>query len=329
MAEIVISEFMDRGAVADLGRDHEVMFDPGLWERPGDLIATLGDARALIVRNRTAVRGAVLEAGPRLRAIGRLGVGLDNIDLSACAARGIAVLPATGANDTSVAEYVIAATLLLLRGAFGATEVVLRGEWPREALIGHEIAGKWLGLVGYGSIARTVARKARALDMMVAAYDPHVAKGEPAWTEVRHCRTLDALLASAEVLSLHVPLLPTTRNLIDGAALARLRPGAVLINTARGGIVDEAALVEALRAGHLAGAALDVFTEEPLSAAAARKFAGLPNLILTPHVAGPTKESDVRVSAITAAKVRQVLQDTGSRRVDGDLSHSGHFASMS
>jgi len=307
VAEIVISEFMEQAAVDDLSGDYDVLYEPTLFERPDELCALLPPARALIVRNRTEVRGAVLAAGERLEAIGRLGVGLDNIDVAACAARGIAVLPASGANDVSVAEYVIATAMLLLRGAWFVTAEVLRGAWPRERLIGHEIAGRQLGLVGYGSIARVVARKARGLDMTVAAYDPYVRKGEPAWHGIRYCQTLAQLMASADVVSVHVPLLPATRGLIDAAALAAMKPGAILINAARGGIVDETAVVEALRAGRLAGAALDVFAEEPLTAEAASRFEQVPNLILTPHIAGRTAECDIRVSTLTAANVRRAL----------------------
>jgi len=239
--------------------------------------------------------------------VGRLGVGLDNIDVEACAARGIKVLPATGANDVSVAEYVLATTLILLRGAYFSSAEVLQGTWPRGRLIGHEIAGRQLALVGFGSIARAVASKARALDMAVSAYDPFVRKGEPAWLGVRYCTSLEQLLAPADVVSVHVPLLPATRGMIDAGALAAMKPGALLINAARGGIVDEVALVEALRSGHLAGAALDVFEDEPLTAEAARRFEQVPNLILTPHIAGRTAECDLRVSAVTAANVRRVL----------------------
>ncbi len=268
-------------------------------------------ARALIVRNRTQVRGALLDAAVRLKAIGRLGVGLDNIDLDLCRARGIRVLPATGANDVSVAEYVLAAALLLARGAFFASAQVLAGEWPRERQIGHEIAGRRLGLVGFGAIAREVARKARGLDMLVSAYDPYVTKGEPAWHEVGHCRTLEQLLEAADIVSVHVPLVPATRGLIDARAIAAMKPGAILINAARGGIVDEGALVEALRTGRLGGAALDVFESEPLTAEAAALFEAVPNLILTPHIAGRTAECDVRVSALIAASVRRALEGGG------------------
>jgi (S)-sulfolactate dehydrogenase len=307
VAEIVISEMMEQAAVDDLAADFDVLYDPTLFEREAALRAALAAARALIVRNRTEVRDAVLAAGTRLEAVGRLGVGLDNIDLEACAARAIRVLPATGANVVSVAEYVLATMLILLRGAYLSNAEVLSGAWPRERMVGHEIAGKQLALVGFGAIARAVAVRARALGMLVSAYDPHVPKGEPAWHGILYCPSLEQLLAPADVVSVHVPLLPATRGLIGAAALALLQPEAVLINTARGGIVDEAALADALKAGRLAGAALDVFEEEPLSAAAAQRFAGVPNLILTPHIAGRTVECDIRVSAVVADAVRRVL----------------------
>jgi (S)-sulfolactate dehydrogenase len=308
LSEIVISEFMDEAAVDDLRRDFSVHHDKGLVDRPEELASLLGEARALIVRNRTQVRGPLLEAGSRLEAIGRLGVGLDNIDVEACDARRIAVLPATGANDVSVAEWVIASILLLIRGAFAASADVLAGTWPRERLIGGEIFGRTLGLVGFGSIARETASRARALGMRIVATDPFVGPDAPAWTKHEVERVdLDRLLASADAVSLHVPLNAETRNLIDARRLAQMQPSAILLNAARGGVVDEAALADALKAGRLKGAALDVFAEEPLRAGA--PLADAPNLLLTPHLAGVTKESNVRVSAVTARNVRRALNE--------------------
>jgi len=308
LPDIVISEFMDAAAVEGLSKEFAVLYDPALVDRPEDLKAALAGARALIVRNRTQVSEDVLAAGPKLEAVGRLGVGLDNIDMAACKARGIPVFPATGANDQAVAEYVIAATLVLLRGAYHAGAAMLAGDWPRQALMGHEVAGKTLGLVGFGAIARQVAGRARALGMTIAAADPFVAADDAAWQDVARHESLESLLAAADAVSLHVPLTDKTRGLLGAAALAAMRPGAVLINTARGGVVDEAALAQSLRQGHLGGAALDVFEKEPLSAAAAAPFAGLANVILTPHIAGVTQEANVRVSALTAENVRRVLE---------------------
>ncbi|MBV8850007.1 MAG: hydroxyacid dehydrogenase [Methylobacteriaceae bacterium] len=308
MSDIVISEFMDEAAVDDLRRDFSVRYDKGLVDRPEELAGLMRDARALIVRNRTQVRGPLLEAGARLDAIGRLGVGLDNIDTEACAARGIAVLPATGANDVSVAEWVIAAMLILIRGAYAASADVLAGKWPRERLIGGEIFGRTLGLIGFGSIARETAGRARSLGMRIIATDPFIGADAPAWTKHDVERVdLDALLAKTDAVSLHVPFTAETRNLIDAKRLARMKQSAILLNAARGGVVDEAALADALKAGRIKGAALDVFAEEPLRAGS--PLAEAPNLLLTPHIAGVTEESNVRVSAVTARNVRRALNE--------------------
>ncbi len=260
MPEILITEFMDDAAVADLAADFDVLYDAGLVDRPDALTGLVTDCRGLIVRNRTQVRGALLEACQKLEVVGRLGVGLDNIDIAACRARGIAVCPATGANDLAVAEYVIAGILMLLRGAYLASDAVAAGDWPRGRLIGREVAGRRLGLVGFGGIARETAKRAAALGMSVVAFDPYVADDDPAWRDLGVRKTeLEPLLASCDAISLHVPLDATTRHLIDAAALGRMRKDAVLINAARGGVVDERALADALRQERLAGAMLDVF----------------------------------------------------------------------
>lgn len=307
MSAIVICEFMDEAAVRDGLAGFDVHYDPKLVDRPDELRARVADARALIVRNRTQVRGALLEAAAKLEAVGRLGVGLDNIDVEACRARGVAVFPATGANDVAVAEYVMGAALHLRRGVFGATDAMIAGAWPREKLMGRELADATLGLVGFGAIAQEVARRAAAFGMAIVAHDPHVAAGDARWGAVEPVALPD-LLARADVISLHVPLTDGTRNLIDAAALARCKADAILINSARGGVVDEAALAAALKAGRLGGAALDVFTQEPLTPEGRAMFEGCPNLLLTPHVAGVTVESNVRVSHVTVAAVARHLR---------------------
>ena len=305
-AEVVVCEFMDEAAVSRIAERHETLHDPGLVDRPDDLARAIAGARALLVRNRTRIDAGLLAAAPSLSCVGRLGVGLDNIDLDACRARGVAVYPATGANDVAVAEHVVAMTLVLLRGAYGATADVVAGRWPREALIGREAAGKRLGLVGFGAIARQVAARARALGLAVAASDPLLAEGDPAWAGAERL-DLRALLTASDVVSLHVPLTDATHAMIGAEALALMRPDAVLINTARGGVVDERALAGALREGRLGGAALDVFEAEPLAAEAGRLFEGLPNVVLTPHIAGVTAESNARVGAVTADAVLRHL----------------------
>jgi len=309
MPDIVITEFMDETPIHDLARRHDTLYQPDLVDRPDALLAALADARVLIVRNRTQVREALLDAAPKLKIVGRLGVGLDNIDLDACKARGVRVFPATGANDDGVAEYVIAAIMTLLRGAFHAKDEMLAGHWPRTRLMGREVAGKMLGLIGFGAIARRTAARARALGMAITAYDPFLSASDAAWAEAIRHETLEGMLPGCDAVSLHVPLSDSTRNMLDAAMFARMKPGAIVINAARGGVLDEAALVDALKAGRLGGAALDVFAHEPLTAEAAAVFLGAPNLILTPHIAGVSVESNIRVSAVTAANVLKALEE--------------------
>jgi (S)-sulfolactate dehydrogenase len=218
------------------------------------------------------------------------------------------VIPATGANALSVAEYVVGTAMLLLRGAYQSSADVAAGQWPRNALSnGRELSGKTLGLVGFGSIGQLSARLARALGMTVLAFDAMMDADHPAFAqgEVR-CVSLHELISVADVVSLHVPLVDSTRGLFDAARMATMKRGAVLINTARGGIVDEVALAAALKSGHLGGAAIDVFGTEPLPAAP--HFVGCPNLVLTPHVAGVTAEANERVSFLIADKVLEALR---------------------
>jgi (S)-sulfolactate dehydrogenase len=306
--KVVVSEFMDTPGLDALRTVHEVVYDPKLVDDPARLHALARDADAFVVRNRTQVRGALLDAlVPRCRVVGRLGVGLDNIDVSACRARDIAVAPATGANARAVAEYVLTAAAMLLRRCYFANERVIAGEWPREALSGgHEIGGRTLGLVGFGSIGRVTARLARAWDLDVIATDPALSSDDPAYAEAGvRAASLDEVVIRADIVSLHVPLLDSTRGLFDAARIAAMKPGAILVNAARGGIVDEAALVDALKRGHLGGAALDTFSEEPLRDGSV--FAGCPNLLLTPHTAGPSAEANARVSLSVAEQVLAVL----------------------
>ena len=238
---IVIAEFMDEAAVASLRARHATEYDAGLVDRRGDLLRAAADADALIVRNRTRVDAELVAAAKKLRVVGRLGVGLDNIDLSACAARGVEVIPATGANALAVAEYVIACAFVLVRGAYLSTAATAAGEWPRPALSGGgELRGRTLGLVGFGSIGRVTARLGRAVGMKPIGFDPNVADAAALWREEETApRPLDDVLREADVVSLHVPLTAATRGLIDAAKLALMKRDAILVDTARGGVAKE------------------------------------------------------------------------------------------
>lgn len=310
MVDIVICEFMDEAYIDKIATGYDAHYDPGLVDNLDRLKAFLENALALVVRNRTQVNQELLDSAPKLKVVGRLGVGLDNIDLAACEKRGVAVCPATGANDASVAEWVITSLMMLLRKAFLSTSQMLAGEWPRQQSMGCETAGKTLGLIGFGRIARETAIRAKALGMEIIAFDPYISADDRCWEEVKRMDHLSDLLPMADAVSLHVPLTETTHHLINAEAIALMKPGSILINAARGGTVDEKALVEALRANHIGGAALDVFETEPLTEAAAALFDGIPNLVLTPHIAGISVESNQRVSQVTMKNVCRVLEES-------------------
>jgi (S)-sulfolactate dehydrogenase len=308
MADIVISEFINDAALETLSDDFDVDYDPSLFERVADLENAVSECRALIVRNRTQVNESLLDAATNLEVIGRLGVGLDNIDMRACKKRDIRVFPATGANVVSVAEYVIAALLILFRGAYSASDAVLLGRWPRNDYMGLEASGKTLGIMGFGAIGRAVASRAIAMEMRVVANDAHIEPDSNCW---ERCGVepvdVTTLLKQSDALTLHVPLTPQTRHIIDENAIRTMKTGAVIINTARGGVLDERALARALREGRLRGAALDVYENEPLPAQS--HLVGVPNLILTPHIGGVTEESNARVGALIAGRIKQALTD--------------------
>lgn len=306
MPKIIISEFMDVQAVADLQNDFDVIYDPDLGDQPAILATHLTSAAALIVRNRTQVTYDLLSHAPHLQCVGRLGVGLDNINQEACAQKGIEIYPATGANNLSVAEYVITSTMILLRNAYLSGADMRSGTWPRQQCSGREFAGTCLGLIGYGAIAQKTAEMARALGVKTVAFDPYLPRDHAAWKNVEHC-DFQELLKISDAVSLHTPLTDATRHLMDKKAFALMKKEAVLINAARGGVVDEQALVHALKTHQIAGAALDVFEAEPLSEESAKKFQGINNILLTPHIAGVTHDSNQRVSALIAQKVRQHL----------------------
>ncbi|WP_376796317.1 hydroxyacid dehydrogenase [Thermogemmatispora sp.] len=285
-----------------------VRYEPTLWRDAPRLRELLPQAEALIVRNQTRVTASLLETAPRLRVVGRLGVGLDNIEVEALRARGIALVTASQANAIAVAEYVLAAMLHVARNLAAADASVRAGQWERTRLGGTELWGRTLGLVGVGEIGRRVARRAAAFGMTVLGYDPFVGPYDYAPTELGIAMLpLAEVLARADFVSIHVPLLPTTYHLFDAERLAQMRPQAVLINSARGGIVDEQALVEALSAGHLRYAVLDVTEQEPLPADSPLRASSA--VLLTPHIAGLTAEAQERTSRLVVTEVLRLLAE--------------------
>ena len=307
MTRVSITEFMDESEVSRLSSHHEVLYNPDLHSNINSLLDSITDTQALIIRNKTLVNRELIEASKDLRVIGRLGVGLDNIDTTYCREKGISIVIADGANTDSVAEYVVTGLLVLFRGIMDSTSRIINGEWPRGDFIGTEVKGKTLGIVGLGSIGRAVAQKVKLLGMRVVGTDVNIEKDDPVWREFNvQYREFSDLVRISDAITMHVPLNNDTKGLFDDYALQNMRKGAILINTSRGGIVDEDALVKYLKNGHLGGAMLDVFESEPLTES--RPFAGLPNLILTPHIAGVTVESNRRVSCMIVDQVIEHLK---------------------
>ena len=307
MARVIITEFMDESEVSRLSSHHEVLYNPDLHSNINSLLDSITDTQALIVRNKTLVNRELIDASKDLRVIGRLGVGLDNIDATYCREKGIPIVIADGANTGSVAEYVVTGLLVLFRGIMDSTSRIINGEWPRGDFIGTEVKGKTLGIVGLGSIGRAVAQKVRLLGMRVVGTDVNIEKDDPVWGEFNvQYKEFSDLVRISDAVTMHVPLNDDTKGLFDDYTLQNMRKSAILINTSRGGIVDENALVKYLKNGHLGGAMLDVFESEPLTES--RPFAGLPNLILTPHIAGVTVESNRRVSCMIVDKVMEHLK---------------------
>jgi (S)-sulfolactate dehydrogenase len=305
---ILISEFISPQALQFLREKHEVIYDPELYKDPLKIKESIQNVQGFIVRNLTQVNEDILSAAPHLKVVGRLGVGLENIELPACAQRNITVIPATGANAQSVAEYVIGSVIALSRRFEQATQLTLEGKWPRSTFsVQAECAGKYLGIIGFGSIGKVLARNANGLGLRCIAYDPFLSGSEVAMGDFSvPLMSLQDLLGKSDYVSLHLPLLPETKNLFNAATLDLMKDGAILINTARGGILDEHALAERLRSGRIGGAAIDVFSAEP--ARDLSHFVNIPNLILTPHIAGVTAESNERVSQLIANEVSNYLE---------------------
>lgn len=272
----------------------------------------LARAHGLVVRSATTVREEMLAGAPNLRVIGRAGVGVDNIDLEAATERGIAVLNAPAGNTVSAAELTMALILSMARRVAAADASVRGGEWVRSSFKGVELRGRTLGLIGAGRIGGEVAKRCRAFGMQVLAYDPYLTDQRASDLGVQRVE-LDDVIKEADVLSLHVPLTDDTRDMINAEALARMKQGAFLVNVARGGVVNEGALAAALEDGHLAGAALDVYGNEPLEEGSPLR--GAPNLVLTPHLGASTEEAQELVAGEIAGAVRDAL-------AEGDLSRA-------
>jgi D-3-phosphoglycerate dehydrogenase / 2-oxoglutarate reductase len=316
--KIVIADDLPASAVTLLREDPEWTVDAKAGRPLADLLAALADADALVVRSATKVTRDVIAAAPMLRVIARAGTGVDNVDLDAASQRGVVVMNAPGANSISVAELLLAQLLALARHLPAADAAMKTRKWEKKKFAGIELRGKTLGIVGLGRIGQEVAARARSFEMQVIAHDPFISAGLAAQLGAR-LATLDEVCAEADFLTLHLPVTPQTKHLFNAERLARCKKGIRICNTARGELIDTTALVEALRSGHVAAAAIDVFEQEP---PADWTLAELPNVVATPHIAASTGEAQELVGVETAAAVRDYLRD-------GVIRNAVNFPSLS
>jgi D-3-phosphoglycerate dehydrogenase len=302
---VLVADPISPRGIEELSRDGalNVVAKTGLNET--DLVKLISDFSAIIVRSETRVTKAILEAGKSLRAVGRAGVGVDNVDVETATRRGIVVLNAPGGNTVSTAEHAFSLLLSVARKIPQADASVRTGSWSRKNFQGVELYNKTLGIIGMGRIGSELSRRAIAFGMRVVAFDPYLSAARARSLQVELVEELDDLLASSDFISLHTPLTPATHHLLDAARLKKTRAGVRIINCARGGLIEEMALVEALQSGHVAAAALDVFEEEPLPAGSALRDA--PNLVLTPHLGASTAEAQESVGIEIAQSIRAAL----------------------
>jgi D-3-phosphoglycerate dehydrogenase len=306
MHKILVTENIAGEEMEALKRAFDVTFDPQLWRSPEKLHAAVADVHAVVVRNQTRVDRELIAAAKQLWVIGRAGVGLDNVDVKAANDSGIVVAFTPEQNAISVAELAIGLMLSLARMLPAADASTRSGKWERQVFTGTELFGKTLGLVGLGRFGFLVATRARAFGMKILAHDPFVSPNSVLVAESGATLvSMDELLAQADVISVHVPRTPQTERSINAAAFAQMKPNALFINTSRGEVIDEPALVAALRQKRIAGAALDVRAAEPPTAG---ELEAMPNVILTPHIAAFTVEGQTRVVTSICRDVAAILR---------------------
>ena len=298
MAKVLICDPVDAQAV-DAMREAGVVVDVRDTITLDELEQVIGEYDGIVVRSRTKVRAPLLENPGNLKLIVRGGVGLDSIDVAVAESKGVKVANTPAASSNAVAELVLGMMLSLARNLAWADASMKAGKWEKKKLKGTEIAGKTLGIIGYGRIGRLLAEKVRALGMTVVAYDPYIDDDDLV--------TLEELLSVADYVSLHIPHTAETHNLLGATQFALMKPGACVVNAARGGTVDEDALYATLVSGHLAGAALDVFTEEPPQSEALHKLVALPQVVATPHIGAATFEAQERIGGEIVNLVKTYL----------------------
>jgi D-3-phosphoglycerate dehydrogenase len=309
--KILISDKLGQSGLDWLDTVEDVSYDMITGMSKEELIANIGAYDALIVRSGTRPDAEIIAAGQKLKVIGRAGIGVDNIDIPAATAQGVLVMNTPHANSVATAEQTLALLLAISRHTVQAHNHVAAGEWQRSAYVGTEIDGKTLGIIGFGYIGRLVAKRAQAFGMKIVAYDPYVAPELAAELDAT-LLSLDDLLAQADYITLHSVVTPETRNMINPVTVSKMKKGMVIINVARGKLIDETALLEGLQNGRIAAAALDVYQNEP---PAGSPLIGMPNVIHTPHLGASTKEAQKRVAVEMVQQVVDALRKTEYRNV--------------
>src|SRR5436190_4471255 len=302
--KIVVADDLPPSAL-DVLRAEGWTVDARTGRAPEQLVTDLADADAIVVRSATKITAPLINAAPKLRAIARAGTGVDNVDVPAASARGVVVMNAPGANSISVAELAVGLMLSLARHVPAADSAMKQGKWEKKKFLGEEVREKTLGLAGLGRIGQEVARRAAAFDMRIIAHDPFISEDQAADLGVSLV-SLDDLFARSDYLSLHMPSTPTTKNIVNADRLAKAKKGIRIINTARGDLIDEAALADAIESGQVGGAALDVFQKEPT---VDHRLQMLPQVVATPHIAASTREGQELVGVETTAALRDFLRD--------------------
>ena len=307
MKKVLITEFMEQDSVDKMSENFDVTYDTSLHENQAKLSSLISNTDAVIVRNKTQLTEDLLSKADQLNFVGRLGVGLDNIDTDYCSNNGIFVQPATGMNADSVAEYVITCSLSLLKNIPIAHHGTSSGQWPRTSIKSRELGGKTLGLLGFGVIGKKVSRLAQVFGAKVIAYDPFVKESEASKHNVSLVKQED-LFDLSDVISIHLPLTDQTRDLINARSFNLMKQNPIIINSSRGSIVNEKDLLRAYSEKIISGFALDVYSSEPVEEDFYKHISNSMNCILTPHNSGVTTESNVRVSQFIAEKTINFLR---------------------
>ena len=299
--KILITEFINKSSLDDLNNNFEIKFDEKLWEKEEELLEIIKDYDGLIVRNKTQVNKNILSNAKNLKFVGRLGVGLDNIDTEFCKSKNIHVQPATGMNADSVAEYVISSSMFLIKKIPMFHNRTVKGNWPRTTIKSAEINEKCIGIVGFGTIGRKVADYSLKNGLNVLAYDPYIKKLDDNEKNYK-LSSLENVFKDADIISLHLPLNEETKNLINKPSFSKMQRQPIIINTSRGSVVNENDLIDAYDQNLISGFALDVFENEPIKKDLYERITSEMNCILTPHISGVTTESNIRVSNFIVKK---------------------------